>query len=78
MLMHELFLYNQKTIDKYNKDAGDLLTNIRDFLIVHYLVKNNDSKFWRDIQKLEIFDYLQEQLDVWKHRLFLRDDFLGI
>ena len=75
MLMHELPLYNQKTIDKYNKDADDLLTNIRDFLIVHYLVKNNDSKFWKDIQKLEIPDYLQEQLDVWKHRLPLRDDF---
>ena len=78
LLMHRLPNYNQKTIDRYNKDVNDIMTNIRDFIIMHYLTKKDNSNFWKDIQTMPIPSSLEEKLESWKYNLPIEDDFRGI
>lgn len=78
LLMHRLPNYNQTTINDYNKDVNDIMTNIRDFVIMHYLTKKNNSNFWKDIQSMPIPDSLAEKLERWKYNLPIEDDFRGI
>jgi len=77
LLMHKLPNYNQKTIDRYNKDVNGIMDNIRDFIIMHYLTKKTNTKFWKDIQQLSIPDSLNEKLERWKINLPIEDDFRG-
>jgi tryptophan halogenase len=75
LLMHRLPNYDQKVIDGYNKSVNDIMINIRDFVLLHYLVKKDNSQFWKDIQALEIPDSLKELLEIWKHKLPINEDF---
>lgn len=75
MLMYKLINYDQKCIDKYNKNCNNLLENIRDFIVLHYMTKKDSSVFWKDVQRLEIPDSLASKLDLWKYRLPISDDF---
>ena len=77
LLMHRLPNYNEKTIDRYNKDVNDILMNIRDFVILHYLGKRNDTPFWQSILDMPIPDSLAENLEKWKKNLPIADDFSG-
>ena len=52
LLMHRLPNYDESTIVKYNKDIGDILTNLRDFVILHYITKKNNTQFWKDVQNM--------------------------
>lgn len=75
LLMHRLPNYDEKTIEKYNKDVFDIMINIRDFIILHYITKKNNSQFWRDVSKIEIPDSLKENLIKWRKNLPISDDF---
>lgn len=75
LLMHKLPLYDEKTISVYNNKCNNIMNNIRDFVILHYVVKKNNSQFWKDIQKIDLPDSLKENLKIWKHRLPIREDF---
>lgn len=77
LLMYRLINYDQTVIDTYNKECYNILENIRDFIVLHYMVKKDNSKFWKDIQKLEIPDKLKSRLNIWKHRLPSAEDFSG-
>ncbi len=77
LLMHRLPNYDEKTIEKYNKDINDILTNLRDFVILHYVTKKDNSQFWIDIQNLKLPESLQENLRKWKKNLPIADDFKG-
>lgn len=77
LLMHRLPNYDEKTINKYNKDVNDILTNIRDFVILHYITNKNNTQFWKDIQQLKIPDDLSYNLSKWKKNLPIADDFKG-
>ena len=74
LLMHRLPNYNQKTIDRYNKDCEDILTNLRDFIVLHYVTKKNNTQFWRDVQTLKLPDTLQEKLEMWRKNIPIADD----
>ncbi len=78
LLMHRLPNYDEKTIQTYNKDVNDILMNIRDFVILHYLGKRSDTEFWKHILELEIPDSLKENLEKWKKNLPITEDFRGI
>lgn len=78
ILMHRLPNYNEKTIEKYNKDINGILMNIRDFVVLHYLGKRNDTPFWQSLLDLKIPDTLAENLDKWKRNLPIAEDFTGI
>lgn len=75
LLMHRLANYNEKSIKLYNKSFTDLVNNIRDFIVLHYISDRKDTKFWKDMSNNEIPDSLKETLDVWKHRLPIHEDF---
>ena len=76
LLMHLLINYRQTDIDLYNLKFKDIVENIRDFVLLHYKVNKKDSKFWKDL-KLNLPKSLSDNLNKWKHRLPLQEDFLG-
>jgi hypothetical protein len=75
LLMHRLVNYNQNTIDRYNKDIKDIMNNIRDFVVLHYITKKDNSQFWLDIQNQKIPDSLAEKLERFRYNLPIEDDF---
>jgi hypothetical protein len=77
LLMHRLPNYDEDTIEKYNKDINDILTNLRDFVILHYITKKDNTQFWRDIQKMPIPESLAKNLKRWRKNLPIADDFKG-
>ena len=77
LLMHRLPNYDENTIDKYNKDIDDILTNLRDFVILHYVTKKDNTQFWKDIQEVPLPETLAENLKKWNKNLPIADDFSG-
>jgi tryptophan halogenase len=75
LLMHMLVNYDEKTIDRYNQSFNDIIENIRDFIVLHYITKRNDSEFWKNIKNQEIPESLAENLIKWQTRLPIREDF---
>ena len=57
-------------VSSYNKKMGEVFDNSLDFIRAHYLVKREDTDFWRYVKNdLEIPDSLKNLLDLWKNRL---------
>jgi len=77
ILMHKLFNYDEHVIDSYNKSFTSIMENIRDFIVLHYIVKKDNSQFWKDIQHLKLPDSLQSKLDMWRNKLPIKEDFSG-
>ena len=76
LFMHLLANYNEKDIDTYNKKVESIMTNIRDFIFLHYMVDKDNSNFWKNIRKIKPPNSLKEKLDIWKRRLPIEEDFL--
>jgi tryptophan halogenase len=70
--------YDEAIISKYNNIMAGILNNIRDFIILHYLTKKTNTKFWTDARNVHIPDSLQHKLDVWKNKLPTSDDFIDV
>jgi len=77
LLMHRLPNYDENTIEKYNKDINDILTNLRDFVILHYITKKDNSQFWLDVQKIKLPETLENNLRKWRKNLPIAEDFKG-
>jgi hypothetical protein len=75
-LMHLLINYKQTDIDLYNERFKDIVENIRDFVVLHYIIDRKDSKFWKEL-KLKLPNTLKNNLKKWKHRLPIKEDFAG-
>lgn len=75
LLMHRLSNYDQKAIDLYNKSFNDVVENIRDFIVLHYISDRKDTDFWKDVSNIQIPDSLNEKISMWKNRLPIREDF---
>lgn len=78
LLMHRLSNYNQKSIDAYNKSYSQIMENVRDFLVLHYITDKKTSKFWEDIKKIELPESLVNNLDLWSTRLPITEDFSNL
>jgi len=78
LLMHRLPNYTQKTIEIYNRDITDIMENIRDFIILHYITKKDNTQFWKDVSKLQIPTSLQDKLESFKTNLPIEEDFRDI
>jgi hypothetical protein len=50
LLTHLLPNYTKEDVDLYNKKFKKIVENIRDFIVMHYLVKKKDSKFWKELK----------------------------
>ena len=75
LLMHRLPNYTEKTIEKYNNDVNDIMINIRDFVILHYITSKTNTQFWKDVSQMEIPESLKEKLKQWRSNLPIADDF---
>lgn len=75
LLMHRITNYNESVIDRYNSSFNDIMENIRDFIILHYITKKNDTQFWKDVSNIELPESLKAKLDMWKHKLPIDEDF---
>jgi tryptophan halogenase len=78
LLMDQIQNYDDKTINLYNKSFNSMVENIRDFIVLHYLTKRNDTEFWKNILNLEIPESLKYNLEKWKTKLPHNEDFLNI
>ena len=75
LLMHKLQNYDENVIKDYNKSFEAITENIRDFIVLHYLTKRDDTEFWKNILRLEIPESLKYNLEKWKTKLPIREDF---
>ena len=74
LFIHMLLNYDQHIIDDYNEDFQYLIENVRDYVIIHYMVDKKDSPFWKEL-KLNLPDSLKKNLAIWKNRLPMQIDF---
>lgn len=75
LLASRIVNYNKNSIDRYNKEVEAIMNNIRDFIVLHYITNRTDTEFWKSLQTAEIPDSLANNLDMWKTRLPISDDF---
>lgn len=55
---------------RFNQICETMFDNIVDYIVAHYLVRREDTPFWKEIKyNLKVPDSLQHYLDMWKHRL---------
>lgn len=74
LLMHTLINYKQTDIDQYNQKVKEIVENIRDFVLLHYMVDKKDSRFWKEF-KPNLPDTLKHNLEKWSDRLPINEDF---
>ena len=62
---------NNALSQSYNRNIGDCMDGVRDFLVLHYLLSSrSDTHFWRAAkEEIEVPPALQERLALWRHRL---------
>ena len=75
LLMHRIQNYDDKVIKEYNESFDSIAENIRDFIVLHYLTKRNDTEFWKSILNVEIPESLKYNLEKWKTKLPIHEDF---
>lgn len=73
LLMHRIINYDNNVINSYNKSMMDIMENIRDFISLHYIVKKDSTEFWKNSVKIP--DSLSNNLELWKYRMPIREDF---
>jgi len=77
LLMHRMQNYDEIVIKEYNKSFTNMVENIRDFICLHYITKKNNTEFWKNNLKTDIPDSLKYNLEKWKNKLPIREDFVG-
>ena len=75
MLIHTISNYNENTIESYNKSFRSLVENIRDFIVLHFVCKRNDTEFWKKVSETKLPESLSKKLEIWKDRLPVEIDF---
>lgn len=66
----------QSDLKNYNKNICDKWDNIRDFIILHYRSKRQDTEFWREASSdIRLTDNLKHMLDLWKQRPPIGSDY---
>ena len=75
LLVNSIINYDVNVSEDYNNKVNDIMTNIRDFIVLHYLTNKDDSKFWKDLNNREIPITLKEKMDIWKSKIPDENDF---
>jgi flavin-dependent dehydrogenase len=75
LLRHKIANYDENVIKEYNNSFKKMVENVRDFVVLHYLTKRNDTEFWKNILNLELPDSLKSNLEKWKTKLPIDEDF---
>jgi len=57
-------------VDTCNQRVNDIFDNIVDYVQAHYLVKREDTEFWKEVKyNLKLTPNLQSYLEMWKNRM---------
>jgi tryptophan halogenase len=57
-------------IDTCNEKINEIFDNIVDYVQAHYLVKREDTPFWREVKyNLKLTENLKKYLKMWKNRI---------
>ena len=75
ILMQKLINYHENVITQYNNTFGKIMDNIRDFIALHYITQKENTKFWKDLKNIELPDTLKNNLELWKRKLPINEDF---
>jgi len=75
LLMHKIAAYDEHVINSYNKSFTSIMDNIRDFVVLQYVTNKTNTQFWKDVAQLELPDSLQTNLDMWRNKLPIGEDF---
>jgi len=66
----QLFPYNgirEPEVNEFNQQMDAEISNIRDFIILHYHVTNrDDTRFWRHCRNMNIPESLQHRIDLFR------------
>jgi tryptophan halogenase len=55
--------------DQYNRQVAQILDEVRDFLVIHYLSDRRDTAFWRHLKHTDFLpDRLRRQIELWRHK----------
>jgi len=58
-----------------NEKVNNIFDNIVDYVQAHYLVKKEDTPFWKEVKhNLKLTNNLEKYLEIWKNRLPLNID----
>jgi len=64
---------------RFNKSFGELMANIRDFIVLHYYTSNRDEPFWHAAREdIEVPASLAENLEIWRHVMPAPADITGV
>jgi tryptophan halogenase len=77
LLASNIVGYSKSDIASYNKSVTSIMENTRDFIFLHYMVDRTDTPFWNDMSKVEPPVSLADQLEMWRTRLPMQEDFSG-
>ena len=62
--------YTNKVIEeRYNKRMCRYWDSIRDWIRMHYFTTRKDTKFWQEVQLLDISRDLEEKMEIFKTRM---------
>jgi len=75
-LVSKITNYNQTVIDRYNNEVDEILINIRDFIILHYLTSGKETDFWKAASSVSLPDTLVEKINLFENRIPIDDDCL--
>lgn len=63
-------------VESCNEHVNNIFDNIIDYVQAHYLVKREDTQFWRDVKyNLKLTPNLERYLHKWKNRMPNSNDF---
>ena len=62
-------------IEQFNNKMKLVTENLRDFVILHYQVKKNNTDFWKNLKNIPLPPTLEYNLKLWKNRPPIREDF---
>ena len=69
--------FPSNSVEECNELVNGIFDNMFDFVQAHYLVKKEDTPFWREVKNdLKITTSLQTTLEKWKRRFPQADDIL--
>lgn len=75
LLAFKIVNYNQNVIDKYNKTFNNIIQNIRDFIVLHFICPRRDTEFWKKVAEVKLPPSLEEKLNAWRNKMPTEDDF---
>jgi flavin-dependent dehydrogenase len=80
--INQIFLFinyfpekEEKKINNFNLEMLKIMNNIKEFVFIHYLIKKEETLFWKNLKNIEIPEVLKTKLENWKNNFPSSEDF---